>query len=92
MKKNNPSLSIENRFFAGCFIIFNLLISLSSCANAEAREDFKPSEDIITLSPVDAHIPDDFMRGFDASTVIRLEEKGAAFRGTDGMGAIYFHC
>lgn len=84
MKKNNPILSIENRFFAGCFIIFNLLISLSSCANAEAREGFKPSEDIITLSPVDAHIPDDFMRGFDASTVIRLEEKGAAFRGTDG--------
>lgn len=84
MKKNNPILSIENRFFAGCFIIFNLLISLSSCANAEAREDFKPSEDIITLSPVDAHIPDDFMRGFDASSVIQLEEKGAVFRGIDG--------
>jgi len=84
MKKNNPILSIENRFFAGCFIIFNLLISLSSCANAEAREDFKPSEDIITLSPVDAHIPDDFMRGFDASAVIQLEEKGAVFRGIDG--------
>lgn len=38
----------------------------------------------MTLSPVDAHIPDDFMRGFDASSVIQLEEKGAVFRGIDG--------
>lgn len=84
MKKNNPILSIENRFFAGCFIIFNLLILSPSCTEAVKDNDLSVSQKVMTLSPVDAHIPDDFMRGFDASSVIQLEEKGAVFRGIDG--------
>lgn len=75
---------MKNNFFAFGFIIFNLLILSPSCTEAVKDNDLSVSQKVMTLSPVDAHIPDDFMRGFDASTVIQLEEKGAVFRGMDG--------
>lgn len=75
---------MKNIFFAFCLIIFNLLILSPSCTEAVSDNDLSISQKVMTLSPVDAHIPDDFMRGFDASSVIQLEEKGAVFRGIDG--------
>ncbi|MGP1603647.1 MAG: glycoside hydrolase family 53 protein [Treponema sp.] len=75
---------MKNIFFAFGLIIFNLLILSPSCTEAVSDNDLSISQKLMTLSPVDAHIPDDFMRGFDASSVIQLEEKGAVFRGIDG--------